>query len=64
MTLVHTTRAAGRTGRPQFVPGSLACAATARPVLLARTPFALSSSLKRVSGAFASPVHRLAPVAV
>ena len=61
MTLIHTARTVGRTGRPQFVPGSLACAAAARPSLFARTPFALSSTLKRISGAFASPVHRLAP---
>ena len=61
MTLVHTIRIVGRTGRPQFVPGSLACAASAKPGLFARTPFVLSSTLKRVSGALASPIRRLAP---
>ena len=61
MTLIHTTRAAGRTGRPQFVPGSLACAATARSAPFAPTPFHLSTRLKRVSGAPASPVQRLTP---
>ncbi len=63
MALVHSTRPAGRTGRPRFVPGSLACAASARRVLLAPTVFPLSTTLHRVSGALASPVHRLAPSA-
>lgn len=61
MTLIHTIRTAGRTGRPQFVPGAFACAASARRLLLAPTPFALSKTLKRVSGALSTPVRRLAP---
>lgn len=60
MALIHTSRTAGRTGRPHFVPGGLACAASARRVLLAPTSFPLSTTPKRVTGA---PVLRLAPSA-
>ncbi len=68
MALIHTSRTTGRTGRPRFVPGGLACAASAKRVLLAPTRFPLSATLKRVSvkrvsGALASPVQRLAPSA-
>ncbi len=63
MALIHTSRMAGRTGRPKYVPGGLACAASARRVLLAPTRFPLSTTLKRVSGALTSPVQRLAPSA-
>ena len=63
MALIHSTRTTGRTGRPRFVPGGTACAASARRVLLAPTLFPLSTTLKRVTGALASPVHRLAPSA-
>ncbi len=63
MALIHTSRMAGRTGRPKYVPGGLACAASARRVLLAPTLFPLSTTLRRVPGAPASPVQRLAPSA-
>ena len=61
MALIHTSRMAGRAGRPKFVPGGLACAASAKRVLLAPTRFPLSLTLRRPSGAPASPVLRLAP---
>ncbi len=60
MALIHTSRTAGRTGRPHFVPGGLACAASARRVLLAPTLFPLSMTPKRVY-APATPVQRLTP---
>ena len=61
MALIHTSRMAGRTGRPKFVPGGLACAASAKRLLLAPTLFPLSATPKRVSGAPATSVLRLAP---
>ena len=61
MALIHTCRSAVRSGRPQFVPGSLACAASSRRALLAPTTFPLSPTLKYVSGAFSSRLNRLAP---
>ena len=61
MALIHTCRSAARSGRPKFVPGGLACAASARRTLFVPTTFPLSSTLKFVSGALASPLTRLAP---
>lgn len=60
MALIRTCRSAARNGRPQFVPGSLACAASARHVF-APTTFHLSSTLKVVTGALTSPLNRLRP---
>jgi len=61
MTLIRTCRALSRTGRPKFVPGGMACAVSARRASFVPTAFPLSSTLKRVSGAMASPL-RLMPV--
>ena len=61
MALIRTCRTAARSGRPKFVPGGLACAVSARRGLFKPTTFPLSSTLKIVSGALASPLHRLAP---
>jgi hypothetical protein len=60
MALIHTSRTAGRTGRPRFVPGGLACAAAAKRDLFAPTLFPLSTTLRRVSGALVFPVRSLA----
>ena len=59
MALIHTCRTTARSGRPQFVPGSLACAAASRRTLFAPTTFPLSPTLKYVSGAFSSRLNRL-----
>lgn len=61
MALISTCRSGTRSGQPKFVPGALACAASARRTLFAPTKFRLSSTLKIVSGALASPLNRLAP---
>lgn len=61
MALIRSCRLAVRNGRPQFVPGGLACAATARRILIVPTAFRLSLTPKRASGALSSPVIRLAP---
>ena len=61
MALIHTCRTPARSGRPKFVPGGLACAASARRTLFAPTKFPLSSTLKFVTGALSSPLTRLAP---
>ncbi len=63
MALIHTSRTAGRTGRPRFVPGGLACAAAAKRDLFVPTLFPLSTTLRRVSVVLVSPVQHLAPSA-
>ncbi len=61
MTLIRSCRASARAGRARFVPGGLACAATARR-LFQPTPLQISPTLKMSSGFFAAKaVIRLAP---
>jgi len=60
MALIHTCRAAARTGRVRFVPGGLACAAAARQLLFSPTPLRISSTLKFAPG-FSHKSVRLAP---
>ncbi len=61
MALIRTSRVSSRSGRPQFVPGGMACAVSARRTSFVPTSFPLSPTLKIVSGALASPL-RLRPV--
>lgn len=63
MALIHTSRMPSHSGRPQFVPGGMACAASARPASFVPTAFPLSPTLKVFSGALASPL-RLMPISV
>lgn len=60
MALIHTCRAAARTGRVRFVPGGLACAAAARQLLFSPTPLQVSTTLKFAPG-FSHKSVRLAP---
>jgi len=59
MALIRTCRMSSRSGRPKFVPGGMACAASGRRASFAPTSFPLSSTLKRVAGAMASPLRRM-----
>ncbi len=61
MALISTYRLPSRSGRPKFVPGGMACAVSARRASFVPTAFPLSPTLKRFSGAMASPL-RLMPV--
>ena len=63
MAFVSTSRGMARSGRAHFVPGSLACAATARH--LAPTPplLHIASTLKLAPGFTRRAVTRLAPPA-
>ncbi len=61
MALIRTSRVSSRTGRPKFVPGGMACAASGRRAPFEPTAFPLSLTLKTVTSALASPL-RLMPV--
>lgn len=64
MALIHICRSSARSGQPRFVPGGASCAASGRRALFVPTAFPLSSTLKIVSGAMASPLNRLRPVSM
>ena len=59
MTLIRTSRALSRSGHAQFVPGGMACAASARRTPFVPTTFPLSPTLKRFSELAASPLRQM-----
>ena len=64
MTLIRSCRTSARSSRARFVPGGLACAASARR-LFQPTPLQISPTLKMASGFFsAKRSFALRPVAM
>ena len=60
MALIRSCRNAARTGRAHFVPGGLACAATARHLVFSQTPLRISLTLKMAPCFSGRTITRLA----